>query len=118
MNHIVTQSNRYATSLGNDLNLTAPELEVFLGINIMMTYIKYPNTRLYWSLVPSLRMNSIADRMSVNRFEEIRRYIHFNGNESAHPNNKDKLIKIMPILDSLHEVYHNAKIPGEFQAVD
>jgi hypothetical protein len=118
MNHIVTESNRYATSLGNDLNLTVPELEVFLGINIMMTYIKYPNTRLYWSSVPSLRMNSIADSMSVNRFEEIRRYIHFNDNESVPPNNKDKLIKIRPILDALHEAYHNAKIPGEFQAVD
>jgi hypothetical protein len=48
-----------------------------------MTYIKYPNTRMYWSSEPGLRMDQIANVMSVNRFSEIKRYLHFTNNLNA-----------------------------------
>ncbi|KAJ8886980.1 hypothetical protein PR048_013194 [Dryococelus australis] len=43
--------------------MSVQKLKTFLGI-IMMTYIKYPFTRMYWSSVPGLRMDTIANSMS------------------------------------------------------
>lgn len=115
---IVTESNKYASSFNIDLKLTRAELEVFLGINIMMTYIRYPNTRMYWSSNQAIRFNYIADSMGINRYELIRRYLHFNDNEVVAPDNKDKLIKIRPVLNALHDSFARSKIPGEFQSID
>ncbi|CAK6975067.1 uncharacterized protein LOC123985951 [Scomber scombrus] len=37
----------------------------------MMSYIKYPRNRVYWSSNPGLHQNAIADATTVNRFEDI-----------------------------------------------
>lgn len=47
-----------------------------------MTYIKYPNVRMYWSSVEGIRMNLIADTMPVNRFSEIKRFLQFEDNSN------------------------------------
>lgn len=39
------------------------ELKKYFTINIAMTYIKYPNLRMYWSSLPGMQMNMIADAM-------------------------------------------------------
>ncbi|CAM1306240.1 Uncharacterised protein r2_g1597 [Pycnogonum litorale] len=75
---ICYQTNLYAMQQGKEgFNLTPPELKIFLGINIVMTYIKYARIRQYWSSQRSIRLPLIADHMSVNRFENIRRFLHF-----------------------------------------
>ncbi|KAJ8895450.1 hypothetical protein PR048_000783 [Dryococelus australis] len=63
-------------------------------------------------------MNLVADTMSVNRFEEIRRDLHFTDKCSILPDNKDKYIIIRPILNKLHETFHNAVDPEEYNSVD
>ena len=70
---IVYNTNLYATQkdVNRPLNLTKGEIFIFLGINITMTYIRYPRLRMYWSSDPSVRCNMIADAMGVNRFESI-----------------------------------------------
>jgi len=52
-------------------------IKFFFAINIVMTYIKYPNVRMYWFSQEGLRMDLIADAMSYNRFSEVKRYINF-----------------------------------------
>jgi hypothetical protein len=48
-----------------------------------MTYIKYLNTRMYWSSEPGRRMDQITNVICVNRFSEIKCYLHFTNNLSA-----------------------------------
>ncbi|KAL0147001.1 hypothetical protein M9458_057525 [Cirrhinus mrigala] len=114
---IVFQSNMYALQQGKEnLNLTSSELKTFLGINLMMTYVKYPRIRMYWSSNSGLRLPSIADAMSVDRFDEIKRYLHFVDNNS--PADGSKFFKVRPVLNVLEATFLAAVKPEEYHAVD
>lgn len=116
---ITMETNRYAAQCGKlNFKLTVQELKTFLGINIMMTYIKYPSTRMYWSSVQGLRMDIIANSMSVNRFEEIKRFIHFVNNEGKENLKEDKFWKVRPVAKVLHDMFHSAMTPEEYQSID
>jgi len=120
LDYIVYQSNLYAMQqdISSPLNLTRGELMIFLGINIIMTYIRYPRVRMYWSQDPGLRCSMVADSMSVNRFEKIRRNLHFADNDSHETQCTDKLWKIRPVLVSLQQSFQAAVDPEECQSVD
>lgn len=119
MTEIVEQTNLYACQKGKDnLALTVGELKIYLGVVLVMTYIKYPRIRHYWCTEHGLRMNLIADAMSLNRWEDIRRYLHFIDSSKIPPNNTDKAIRIRPVLQKFHETFHAAVSPEEFQSVD
>lgn len=83
-----------------------------------MTYIKYPNVRMYWSSQDGLRMDLIADAMPYNRFTEIKRYIHFADNSDQHNTVIDKYWKVRPVLDILHQSFHAATSTSEHIAID
>lgn len=71
---------------------------------------------MYWSSNPGLRQHLIANSMSLRRFEEIKRFLHFADNNSQ--SNADKFYKLRPVLDVLEERFVAAMSPEEFQAVD
>ncbi|XP_014486381.1 PREDICTED: piggyBac transposable element-derived protein 2-like [Dinoponera quadriceps] len=99
-NHIAEETIRYAVQYGKDIfNISISEMKQFFGINIVMTYISYPNYRLYWSSNPSLRLGIIADAMPIKRFEEIKRFLHYNHEIQKECN--DIFIKIRPLLNML-----------------
>ena len=87
------ESNRYAFQKGKEnYKISVPELKVYIGINIM-THIKYFTSQMCWSSIQGLRMDLIADR-----FEDIKRYLHFASNEEPDQN---KFWKIRPVVDVL-----------------
>lgn len=49
MEHIVSQTNLYATQRNESLNTSKRELWVLLGGMLLSGYAKYPNKRMYWS---------------------------------------------------------------------
>lgn len=60
--HIVTQSNKYAQQKNAPLNITREEFYVVLGAMLLSGYTKCPNKRMYWSStedVPKIIYNSI-----------------------------------------------------------
>lgn len=70
-----------------------------------------PNTRSMWS--DELRFAPVADVMSINKFEMIRRFIHFNNNYSFIPRNQpghDRLHKIRPIVDFLNNKFSSVAL--------
>ncbi|KAF7219873.1 piggyBac transposable element-derived protein 2-like [Nothobranchius furzeri] len=78
IDNITYNTNLYALQKGKEnLSVTGEEMQVFLGINLIMGYIRYSRTRMYWSSEDSLRLGIIANAMSVNRYEQILRYLHF-----------------------------------------
>ncbi|XP_039290397.1 piggyBac transposable element-derived protein 3 [Nilaparvata lugens] len=119
LEEITFQTNLYALQKGKEnLALSISELKIFLGVALVMSYIKYPRIRQYWSQQAGLRMDLIADAISVNRFEEIRQYLHFIDSNSIPANNTDKAIRVRPILDKLHENFHAAVDAEECHSVD
>lgn len=83
-----------------------------------MGYIRYPRARMYWSSEDGLCLGIIANAMSVNRYEQILRYLHFVDNLSYQPANTDMLFKIRPLLSALQETFKAAADPEEIQSVD
>ncbi len=100
---IVEQTNLYSVQTSNrNINTNKNEIEQFLGILVMMGILKYPQYKMYW--LPETRIPAIADCMSINRFQNLKRYFHINDNSSRprqNDPNYDKLYRIRPMLDSL-----------------
>jgi hypothetical protein len=69
-----------------------------------MLIIKLPSTRHYWSR--HLGHPVVSEAMSYNRWEEIKRFIHFNDNTTFVPTGQDghdNLHKIIPFLDAIRQ---------------
>ncbi|GBN86764.1 hypothetical protein AVEN_257507-1 [Araneus ventricosus] len=110
------QSNLYATQHGKEsVNISIGEMKVFSGINFVMTYVKYARLRQYWSTIGDLRLGIIANYMSINRFETIKCYFHFQDSTKIPSDNKDRFIRLRPFLDLLHKTFHEARKAEESQ---
>ncbi|KAJ8968848.1 hypothetical protein NQ314_002063 [Rhamnusium bicolor] len=72
------------------------------------TMMNLSRSRLYWN--PKFRFTQIAEQLSVNRWDEIKRFIHFNNNNNMPPS-YDKLYKLRPLLD--HFRSRSLTIPKE-----
>ncbi|KAJ4432604.1 hypothetical protein ANN_21227, partial [Periplaneta americana] len=99
---IVQESNNYAIQQNPNkpLNLTVEELEKWLGMILTMSIIKLPATRLYWSR--NFRVSIVAETMPCNRFETIKRNLHFCNNLAPGSNTAaDPLYKVRSILDHI-----------------
>lgn len=119
MKMIVFETINYAVYKGKDsFCLTVPELKVFLGINLAMSYLRYSRTNLYWSSAHGTRIPLIADAMSYNRFREIKRYLHFVDISSIPNETNDRLIRIRPILDAFLNSFKSSCDPEENLSLD
>ena len=111
---ICNETHKYSIQLdvNKPFHLTKTELKKFLGICVMMSLIHVPNCRNYWNEV--LGNRTIIETMPVNQFESIKKYLHFNDNDTAVSFNDfrhDRLHKLRPFLDSINERF--ALVPLE-----
>ncbi|XP_060855513.1 piggyBac transposable element-derived protein 3-like [Metopolophium dirhodum] len=102
LENICAQSNLYATQRGKTLNLRIEELKAFIGINFVMGYNSLPSWKDYWSTSNDLGVKIISDAMSRKRFDDILCFLHINDNDAKTTDNKDKLYKLRPLLDSIN----------------
>lgn len=119
IDHLVEQSNLYSVqSTGNSIAVDHDEMEMYLGLLVMMSIVKLPQLRMYWS--KETRIPSVADVMPVNRFEKIKQFFHCYDNTKNLPSTDkdyDKLFKVRPVIESLKEKC--TQIPQEeFHSVD
>lgn len=117
---IVEETNIYAPQKNskNWTDLTADELEAFVGIQIIMGIHKLPNVKAYWSFDPILRVNAVADTMPAKRYEKITQNLHLNNNENVLPHEQyDKLHKLRPVIDLLNENIGKIYSPSSFVTV-
>ncbi|XP_055910468.1 piggyBac transposable element-derived protein 3-like [Eupeodes corollae] len=103
---IVEQSN--LKSLQDNINkpaiISKDEIEQFIGIVILMSCVKLPSTRMYWS--KHVGQSEVYETMTCNRFEVIKKNLHFNNNDKFKPrgaDGHDKLFKIRTLLDQVRE---------------
>lgn len=79
------------------IDLTVPELHQYIGIAMYMSIFGLPTCRIYWNTAS--RVNVVADTMGRNRWETIKRYLHFTDNTKRPANCTDKLYKIRSLID-------------------
>lgn len=94
----VNETNKYALQKGDHhFAVSKTEMQVFLGILLLSGYHTLPNERLYWSTDEDVGVPVVFEKMSRNKFQEIKRYFHLSDNSCLNPN--DKLAKLRPFLD-------------------
>ena len=124
---IVAQSNLYARQvIGAEKykkwqKITASDIEAFLGFNFLMGLNPKPSINDYWRNDDLYYYLPVAQRISRNRFREISRYLHFADNSLlSQPGTPayDKLGKVRPLLNYLHEKFQLVYNPGRNLSVD
>ncbi|KAF2879497.1 hypothetical protein ILUMI_26675 [Ignelater luminosus] len=108
IDYITNETNKYAnkwsrTNSSSSRNVWKPlssdELRIYLALVILESIVRKPEMRHYWSKNPILETPYFAKCMSRNRFDQIKKYLHFVDDETynpaTHPN--PKLNKIFPI---------------------
>lgn len=120
--HIVFQTNLYATQIGKPFAPTYDdEIKVFIGLNMYMSIKRLPSYRDYWSSAPDLHDNYVSSLMSVKRFSWLLSLIHFNDNQHQPKRGEpyyDKLYKIRPFLDQIGQNFLKSYRPHRDVAVD
>jgi hypothetical protein len=117
---IIEETELYSTHVvpSKPITLSKTELQRFLRILIMMSVDHVPNSRSYWS--DNLGNIPIKNCMSMNNFERIKRFLHFNNNNLDLPPNhedRDRLFKIHPIVELLKAKFSSVPF-DEFLALD
>ena len=100
------------------ITTTNKEVEQFLGVLLKMCIIQAPYYRYYWET--ATRYEPISNVMSRNRFESLKRFLHFNDNDNALPPNdekRDRLFKIRPIFEKLRQNCIT-QTPEEYNSLD
>ncbi|XP_065062404.1 piggyBac transposable element-derived protein 2-like [Rhopilema esculentum] len=115
MSHVAEQTNLYSVQcIGRSIQTDEKEIEQFLGILIMMGVINYPQYRMYWS--PETRIPLIADTIRLTRFENLKRFLHFNDNSQI-TGNRDDIYIANTKYDSILSKCRNIP-PEESHSID
>ncbi|KAI8432589.1 hypothetical protein MSG28_013576 [Choristoneura fumiferana] len=120
LNLIEEESNIYAAQITEDkfTKVANDDVRKFIGILIYMSVVHLPTTRHYWK--EGTYIEKVASTMTCNKFEEIKRFLHFfDKTKELKPNdpNFDKLQKIRPFLNILLDKLR--KVPREeFLSID
>lgn len=120
INLMETESNIYAAQVAPNgfKQVTHEEIRKFIGIIIYMSVVHLPSTRHYWK--EGSYIEKVASVMTCNRFEEIKRFLHFfDKTQELKPGelNYDKLQKLRPLLNILRD--RLMEVPKEeFLAID
>ncbi|XP_043259649.1 piggyBac transposable element-derived protein 4-like [Colletes gigas] len=116
MNLFVTESNRYRyqnssnSSTGKNkewTDISITEMKQFLGLIIVMGFVKKSEKDEYWSTDPLLCTPIFGNTMSRNRFRQIWRYWHFSNNDNC----QNRLDKIRPVLTYVTEKFQTVYKP-------
>ncbi|KAF2350764.1 PiggyBac transposable element-derived protein [Trinorchestia longiramus] len=129
VNHIVCETNRYAsrcianatitrTSVLKYWKDTTPaELRKFIGLLIYMGLVPKPQISLYWSKRALYEERFAPQVMSRDRFQILLRSVYFNNNAGA-LSQQDKLHKVRPLVDMMCSKYQEAYKPGPDLVID
>lgn len=99
---IVDQTNLYSVQRNSESqNLSVDELKSFLGIFVYMGICTLPSISDYWA--QDTRVIQVAGIMTRTRFQKIRSHLHFHDNSSVQPDERDRFIKIRPLLAHLRK---------------
>ncbi|KAJ8938305.1 hypothetical protein NQ314_011536 [Rhamnusium bicolor] len=77
------------------------DIEIFIGIHLIMGCLKFPRISLYWD--NTLCISVFQNNMTRNRFYKLRMNLHLVNNLKRDPNDNDTFFKVKPIFNSIRE---------------
>ncbi len=80
--------------------VTSRDVDVFIGLGLYFGLQHNSRPDLWWSHDPMFHSTIVSSVMSLNRFQDIRRFFHVCDNASA--DHKDPLFKLRKFLESLN----------------
>ena len=86
--------------------ITTTDVKKFLAVSMYMSLVKLSYTRNYWSA--DFRIPQVADTMTLNRYEELKRFLHFADNMSE--TGDDRITKIRPLVEKLRKRYKKVQM--------
>jgi len=116
LNDIVFHTNTYAAQKNLALDVTAEEIESFIGILLLSGYVQLPRRRMYWEKSVDTHNALVASSMSRNRFEQILSNIHVVNNETL--NKDDKFAKVRPLFEHLNKKFVDTAPREENHSID
>jgi hypothetical protein len=107
LEHILLETHKYILQLdpSSTFRVTIEELRRYLGCCILMSLISLPSIRDHWG---PLGNDLIRDAISINMFEKIKKYNHFNDLNNFVPRGNpghDRLFRIRPLVDHLNQMF-------------
>ena len=129
---VVYQTNLYADQILADVQLkrksrikewkplTLAELKNFIALTVFMGLDEKPAIEDYWAKSGIFQNYVFPSVMSRNRFQLIRRFLHFADNRNWNPNdvNRDRLYKVRAFIDSLIANFQSTYWPSKNVAID
>lgn len=111
--NIANQTNLYIVQKdpSKTFRVTETDMQQFIGLVYIMSLVHLPRVTKHWSR--NIGTPLVKDTMPVNKFEKIRRFIHFNDNSNNVPrdhNDHDRLFKIRPVIQTLNETCQNVPL--------
>lgn len=99
--------------------LTKEDLEIFLGLSILMGHVRKGELHSYWSTDQLVQTPIFRQMISRDRYLQILRYIHFHDNENTTSDIAGHtLAKIKPVIDFLQSKFSAALTPGKKVCID
>ncbi|XP_045105644.1 piggyBac transposable element-derived protein 3-like [Portunus trituberculatus] len=90
---------------------TAAQAGFFPEVNCISGYNSLPSQSMYWSYDPDLHNKAICDAMRRDRFDPIKKCLHFNASTDQDKN--DKYTKLRPLITHLQEKFMEHFIPSQ-----
>ncbi|KAL5499306.1 hypothetical protein EMCRGX_G010695 [Ephydatia muelleri] len=124
---IVKETNRYAHQEMGDEKfakwqpIDSNEFNAYLGFNILMGLVRFPELEDYWKNDPYFNYPPISDKISRTRFRHISQFMHFVDNDVLPTRGEvgyDRLGKIKPIITGIADAIQAAYSPGKEVSVD
>lgn len=114
---IVDQSNLYAQQKNNhDFAVSDEDIKIFLGILLLSGYHKIPREPMFWSADEDVGVQCVVSSMSRNKFQQIKRYIHFADNTTL--DKSDKMYKLRPLMNLLNKNFRQWGIFHQNLSID
>ena len=105
--HLVTQSNIYATQKNIPFRMTNYSILAFSGALILSGYHKLPQKKLYWEGKSDVTVKLIADNFRTNDFDSTMRILHCANNLEM---DDDRMYKVRPLFDIQNAVFKRRKV--------
>ena len=85
--------------------ISRQEMYGFLGINIVIGYHILPSWTDYWKGKEDLSVPFVSLALPGDTFSQILGNLHIYGNHAIPEGNKDKLLKVRPLITAMNDNY-------------
>ena len=92
------------------------DMRKFMGILLLSGYHSLPHEQHYWSTQPDLGVQAVYNSLSLNRYFDIKKHIHFAYNQNL--TEGDKISKVSPLYEMINNNLIQFGVFHEILSVD